>query len=290
MVSKVAIVRFGQDETESFERSLKLIGNIDDLNTVKRAVTIKVGVFSHKANNHTSVPILDAVINSFSKAPTIFVAESDNYKGTGSERLQIWSKLFSNRVIPFDLSNDAETREVKLVDEKMNLAHILFKPNILVSTHILRKTAYGSVLKNLFGCVPTRKKVKYHKVLPVLLADIYEAVGGIDLAVLDGTYFWRKISSDPVRMNILLVGRDAVAVETVGAVLAGVQPEKMPIWQEFVRRGLGEGNIEKIEIVGEPFENLKKEFAMAKPQRKQAEHKGAQTWGGHVHNALKNLV
>lgn len=48
MVSKVAIVRFGQDETESFERSLKLIGNIDDLNTVKRAVTIKVGVFSHK--------------------------------------------------------------------------------------------------------------------------------------------------------------------------------------------------------------------------------------------------
>lgn len=198
--------------------------------------------------------------------------------------------MFSNRVIPFDLSNDAETREVKLVDEKMNLAHILFKPNILVSTHILRKTAYGSVLKNLFGCVPTRKKVKYHKVLPVLLADIYEAVGGIDLAVLDGTYFWRKISSDPVRMNILLVGRDAVAVETVGAVLAGVQPEKMPIWQEFVRRGLGEGNIEKIEIVGEPFENLKKEFAMAKPQRKQAEHKGAQTWGGHVHNALKNLV
>jgi len=289
-VSKVAIVRFDQDVAKSFKQALKLIGGIDDLNTIKHAVTIKVGVFSHKADNHTSTDVLAAIVDGFNKAPLIYVAESDNYKGTGSERLQIWSRLFNDRVIPFNLSNDAETKEVSLAGEKMSLSHILFKPDVLVSSHILRKTEYGSILKNLFGCVPTPKKMKYHQVLPVLLADIYEAVGGIDLAVLDGTYFWQKIGDNLVRMNTLLIGRDAVAVEIVGAVLAGMQPESMPILKEFIRRGLGEGDIEKIEIVGGPCESLKEEFDVAKSQKKQTRHEGAQTWSGHVHNALKNLV
>ena len=62
------------------------------------------------------------------------------------------------------------------------------------------------------------------------------------------------------KTNILLVGRDAVAVEAVGASLVGLNPEKMPVIQEAVNRGLGEGNIEKIDVLGIPFENLKEKF------------------------------
>jgi len=58
----------------------------------------------------------------------------------------------------------------------------------------------------------------------------------------------------------LVVGRDAVAVETVGTVLAGLKPEKNPVIQEFVRRGLGEGSLENIEVVGTSFEGIKKRF------------------------------
>ena len=64
-------------------------------------------------------------------------------------------------------------------------------------------------------------------------------------------------------MNTLLVGRDAIAVEAVGATLAGLNPEKMPVIQEFVKRGLGEGDLEKIEIVGASFESLKEKFGSA---------------------------
>jgi len=64
-------------------------------------------------------------------------------------------------------------------------------------------------------------------------------------------------------MNTLLVGRDAVAVETVGAILAGLKPEKMPVTQEFVKRSLGEGDIDNIEIMGIPFESLREEFKSA---------------------------
>jgi uncharacterized protein (DUF362 family) len=188
------------------------------------------------------------------------VAESDNYKGTGSERLQIWKELFTERVVPFDLSDDTDTRKVKIADNDMNLSHVLFKPNVLVDTHILRSFESGSILKNLFGCIPDSKRMKYHKVLPTLLADVYEAVGGIDLSVLDGTYFWRGAGDDPVQMNTVVVGRDAVAVETVGATLAGLDPQKIPVIQEFVKRGLGEGILNNIEVVGTSLERLKEKF------------------------------
>ena len=265
LTSKVAAVGFDGNEAEALKQALRLVGGIDYLNTPERTVVVKVGVFSHKAENHTSVSVVDAIIDSFNRVPKIFLAESDNYKGTGSERLQIWRELFNERVVPFNLSDDPDAREVSLADREMRLSHILFKPNILVDTHILRTFERGSLLKNLFGCIPDPKKAKFHKteIFCSLLADIYEATGGIDLAVMDGTYLWRGAGNVRVRMNTLLVGRDAVAVETVGATLAGLKPKKMPVLQEFVRRGLGEGDMEKIEIVGTPFESVKKKFASA---------------------------
>jgi len=93
--------------------------------------------------------------------------------------------------------------------------------------------------------------------------DMYEAIGGIDLAVLDGTYLNSSMSlrSDRINTNVLLVGRDAVAVEAVGATLVSLDPKKMPIIQEAVKRSLGEGDMEKIEFLGMPIESLKERFS-----------------------------
>lgn len=278
LTPKVAIVKFDENtEAESLKEALRLIGGIDYLNTSKRTVVVKVGVFSHKADNHTSISFVDAIIDSFNKAPKVFLAESDNYQGTGLERLQIWKELFSERVVPVSLSDLKDTRDVTLAGQKMKLSTLLFKPNVLVNTHILRTFQRGSILKNLFGCIPIRKKAKFHKteIFCSLLADIYEAMGGIDLSVMDGTYLWRGAGDLRVRMNILLVGKDAVAVETVGAILAGLKPERMPVTQEFVKRGFGEGDLENIEIVGTPLESLREESKLAiKTLRKKWKERG----------------
>ena len=276
MTSKVAIVKFDENtEAESLKEALRLIGGISDLNTSNRTVVVKVGVFSHKADNHTSISFVDAIVDSFSKAPKVFLAESDNYRGTGLERLQIWKALFSERVIPVNLSDLKGTPGVTLAGQKMKLSTLLFKPNVFVNTHILRTFERGSILKNLFGCIPTPKKAKYHKILPMLLADLYEAIGGIDLSVMDGTYLWRGAGDLRVRMNTLLVSRDAVAVETVGAILAGLKPERMPVTQEFVKQDLGEGDLKNIEIVGTPLESLREESKWAiKTLRKKWKERG----------------
>ena len=292
MTSKVAIVRFKENaEAGSLKEALRLIGGINDLNTSKRAVVVKVGVFSHKADNHTSISFADAIINSFNKAPKVFLAESDNYQGTGLERLQIWKELFSERVIPINLSDLKDARDANLAGQKMKLSTILFKPNILINTHILRTFERGSILKNLFGCIPIRKKAKYHKILPAILADVYEVIGGVDLSVMDGTYLWRGAGDLRVSMNIVIAGRDAVAVEAVGAVLAGLKPERMPVTQEFVKRGLGEGDLKNIEIVGTPLRSLREEskLAIKTLRKKWKEHGGAPSiWAPTIDSLIED--
>jgi uncharacterized protein (DUF362 family) len=263
-MSKVAVVKLDGEVEGSFKKALKLIGNIADLNVKDRSVVIKVGVFDPKAGHHTTLDVTRAIVNSFNKAPKIFIAESDNYKGTGTERLQIWKDLYNTRVTPLNLSEDSNTKNVKISDETIGLSHILFKPNVFVSTHVIRKYEKGSVLKNLLGLMPSAKKAQHHKKLGTVLLDVYEAIGGIDLAVMDGTYAYPKIapsqSHKRVKMNVLLVGRDAVAVEALGASLMGLKPEKVAVIQEAIRRGIGEGDLKKIDVVGESLETIKEEF------------------------------
>lgn len=114
--SKVAIFELDENVQRSLKQALKLIEKIDDLNTARRSVVIKPGIFDHEKKNHPTVNIVNAIINSFNRAPHIFIAESDNYKRTGSERLQIYKKLFAERVAPFNLSDDINTREVSIAD------------------------------------------------------------------------------------------------------------------------------------------------------------------------------
>jgi uncharacterized protein (DUF362 family) len=253
MVSKVAVVEFTGNVQEALDRALTFIG-FNDLNTEEKPAVIKVGIFNHKkGHHHTTVDVVNAIIHGLDKAPVIYVVESDNYEGKGSERLKIYKDLFSDRVIPFNLSEDSDTREVTIAGEHMRFSHLLFSPHVLVSTHVLRKTEMGSTIKNLMGLIPDRKKARFHKNLEPALLDAYEAVSGIDLAVLDGTYTFPLLTGAETRRiktNVLIVGRDAVAVEAVGATLVGLDPDEMPIIQQAVERGLGEGSLEKIEVLG----------------------------------------
>ncbi len=263
MSAKVAVVPIQADYAAALRQAIDLVGGIAPFNTPTREVTIKIGLFDPRQHHHSSIEAVRAIIDAFDRSPRIYLAESDNYCGKALDRLQRFCDLFTERVAPFSLSDDPLAKRVAIAPGEMELSHVLFKPNVLVSTHVLRTFDKGSVLKNLFGCTPMVKKGPFHKneIFYRQIADIYEAAGGIDLAVMDGTFLFHAASDKQLRMDLLIVGRDAVAVETVGAVLAGLKPEKMPIIQEFVRRGLGEGDLNNIEILGvspQEFSRLRK--------------------------------
>ena len=268
---KVALMELSSDVSSSFAQAIELIGGIPDLNTPGREVLVKVGVFAPKQEQYTTIPVARAIVESFSKAPKLWFIESDNYRGTGSERLQIWQELYSDRVVPYNLSEDTDTRMVTIAGEEMALSHLLFEKRVLVSTHTLRFYEKGSVIKNLFGLPPMKKKARYHKNLDPVLLDLFREVGGIDLAILDGTFAYPGPGAGQktrIPANVFLVGRDAVAVDVVGAALMGMKPEKMPIIQEAMSRGLGEGNLDNIEVVGCDFLEMQEKIRPSRKRKK----------------------
>lgn len=261
---KVAIVDSSQGVKDSLDQALNLIGNINQWNSNENPVVIKVGIFNHKGpiTNCPTVEVVDAITKMFRKTSRIYLAESDNYKGSGLERLQVWKELFSERVVPFNLSTGEDTKEVDVGGESMALSNILFNPKIFISTHALRRYDKGTILKNLFGLVPHRKKARYHKILVQVLLDLFDVIGGIDLAVLDATRVYSgPASRKHLDTDVLVVGRDAVAVEAVGAELVGLNPAKMQVIQEAMKRNLGKGDLNEIEIVGKSIESVKDRFS-----------------------------
>lgn len=72
-------------------------------------------------------------------------------------------ELFSPTIVPFNLSDDADTRQVEIAGEPMALSHLLVCPNVFVSIHALRHSTRGTILKNLFGLIPLREGAAYHK-------------------------------------------------------------------------------------------------------------------------------
>jgi len=257
MTPTVAVV-----DNDSFTKALDLIEGINDLNTPERKVVIKVGIYNPQTGICTTVNTLNSIINSFDKATEVRVVESDSGAGPGLKRLEIWRGCYNDRVVPFNLSDDKDTKAVEIAGESVPLSHIFFEPNTFISTHVPRRYEdagdedlmnIGSIIKNLLGLIPDTKKYRFHEQLPTALLDIYEAIGGIDLAVLDGTHAflgWKKKKST-VSPRVLLVGKNAFAVEAVGAYLVGFDPTEMPVLQEARNRGLGEIDIDKINIIGD---------------------------------------
>jgi uncharacterized protein (DUF362 family) len=253
---KVAIVNL-----EYFDQAIKLIGN-DDIDTKSNRLTVKVGIYNTETEICTTPRTLQSILESFKNITETKVVESDSGAGPGLERLEIWKECYNDSVQPFNLSHDEETIDVNVAGEIVPLSHVLFKPNIFLSTHVPRRYEesgdedlmnLGSIIKNLLGLVPDKKKYRFHDRLPIALLDMYEAIGGIDLAILDGTntYLGYKEDRIIVPSNVLIVGKDAFAVEAVGAYMVGFEPTEMPVLQEAKKRKLGTIDIENIEIFGD---------------------------------------
>jgi uncharacterized protein (DUF362 family) len=172
------------------------------------------------------------------------------------ERLQVWHSVFSERVTPFSLTNDPDTRSYRIGGETLELSHVLFTPQWFISLHALRKGQAGCIFKNLLGLVPDIKKDRFHDTLGPVLIDLAQAIGWINLAVIDATYTysgtWKEgIPLDREATNVLIVGRDPVAVETVGCILVDEDPMAIPALVEAKHRQLGETDITQIQVRGD---------------------------------------
>ncbi len=281
MKPTVAIV-----DTDSFPQAVEIIGGLNSLNSPDRQVIIKVGIYNPETGICTKVKTLKSIITAFDKSKKILIAESDSGAGPGLKRLEVWNDCYNEKATPFNLSEDQNTQQVKVAGETVPFSQTLLEPKTFVSTHVPRRYEkagledlmnMGFVIKNLLGLILDTKKHRFHDHLTTALLDMYEAIGGIDLAVLDATHAflgWKK-KRVIISPELLIVGRDAFAVEAVGMHLMGFNPIEMSVLQEAKERRLGEIRIDQINIEGEidgPRQMIRTAFANMVPRRFQKEY------------------
>ncbi len=123
-------------------------------------------------------------------------------------------------------------------------------------------TTLTGAVKNLFGCVPGRRKVQWHfntgvnhdlfmRMLVELCALLKPRLTIMDAVVgMEGN---GPGSGDPRPIGVVIAGQDPVAVDAVSGLLVGVLPERLPVLRAAAAAGIGETRLERIRILGEPL-------------------------------------
>jgi len=114
-------------------------------------------------------------------------------------------------------------------------------------------------LKNLMGVV--KPKGQIHRHLSEKIADLASVVRP-RVSVVDGIIAGEghETAGNPVKMNLVIAGLDPVAVDTVGAAVMGFDLLTARHIALAAEKGLGICDLGRIRILGEPIEDVKREF------------------------------
>ena len=118
-------------------------------------------------------------------------------------------------------------------------------------------------IKNLFGCVPRRRKALWHFKrgntvdFAEMLISIYQTVRPV-LHIADGIVAMEgkgPVNGDPHPVDVLSASADGVATDRVWLEILGGEVERMAVLAAARRAGLGSSiDLASIEILGQPLQ------------------------------------
>lgn len=126
-------------------------------------------------------------------------------------------------------------------------------------------TVLTGAVKNLFGCIPGRRKVQWHfntgvdhEAFMQMLVDL-SALLGPKLTVMDAVVGMEGNgpgSGDPREIGVLLAGSDPVAVDAVAAAVVNVPAGQLPVLRAARAAGTGETDLGRISLAGEALADV----------------------------------
>ncbi|HHV17764.1 MAG TPA: DUF362 domain-containing protein [Thermoanaerobacterales bacterium] len=177
----------------------------------------------------------------------------------------------ADKIIYFD---ETEVVEVDIPEAKVFKKAAIFKPvldaDVIINLPKMKVHLAGTVtlsLKNWNGLIPnvhpSDQQQGAHRIdLGQKFADLYRAVKA-DLTIVDaiiGMEGQGPHAGTPVEMNMIIAGADMVATDAVSAYVMGFDPMEIPAVRCAGTEGLGEIDLNNIEVVGEPADSVRKHF------------------------------
>jgi len=152
--------------------------------------------------------------------------------------------------------------------DRISLPKIVKGVDLIVNVPKMKTSFIAHVtlgIKNHYGFVPFEDRLKFHRMMDLAyaLVDIVKVVKP-NLTLIDGIIAMEGYgphAGSPKRMDVIVAGRDVVAVDAIGATIMGYDPFEPPTTQVGWKYGLGNAELSKIDIVGESIHNVKCHFA-----------------------------
>jgi len=117
-----------------------------------------------------------------------------------------------------------------------------------------------AALKNQFGCIPVKRKIKFHPYLDDVIVDCNLAMPP-NFSITDGIIGLGGVRGPawgpPINSKVIISGVDPVAVDTVGAKIMGFRPYFVTHIRKAQDSGVGKMNHT---IVGESLDEMKTDY------------------------------
>jgi uncharacterized protein (DUF362 family) len=270
MPPTVAIVK-GERSHSTVQRAVDLSGGVDHL--ADRPVLIKVNFICTETwdSGATTDPLLvEALIGIIREVnDDITIVESDANMTNADKAARATGMLemcMQNDVPYVNLIREKERVELfppdPLVLKSIKVPKIVTESHIVdaakLKTHSATKVTLG--MKNLFGLLPNKWKFRYHrKGISKVIVDICSVISP-SLVVVDGFVGMEgkgPVGGNPVKMDLVIAGRDLVETDVVATRVMGFEPEQIGHIRMAVERGLGGW---EYEIAGDDLENVRRTF------------------------------
>ncbi len=268
---RAVITRVEKDVEGAVHKSIELLGG---LNFKKNAsVVIKPNVCYHKNVENmviTDPKVLEAIINiAKRRTKNVIVVESDSRSGTADERVTksgVMDLIEKCNVDFLNLSEDEfEEREVgglTLQIPKTVLKADFFINAPKVKTCNIKHTFITIAMKNVFGILANKSKPSLHSQLMEILVFLNRTIRQ-NLIITDGIVGMQglgPIQGSPVDLGLIVSGLNPVTVDAVCCHVMGINPYAVePLWKAY-KAGVGEMNIDRIDVLGESIEKAKIKF------------------------------
>ena len=127
-------------------------------------------------------------------------------------------------------------------------------------------TLTGAV-KNLFGCIPGRRKVQWHFNAGVNRDAFARMLVELSALSIRGsrswTPFWEwketgRAAAIPARSGWSSPGSDPVAVDVVSGTIVGADPALLYVIRAAAAAGIGETRLERIDVLGESLSRMRR--------------------------------
>ena len=136
-------------------------------------------------------------------------------------------------------------------------------------------TTLTGAVKNLFGCVPGKRKVQWHfntgvnhELFTLMLIELC-ALLKPRLTIMDAVIGMEGNgpgSGEPRQIGLVIAGEDPVAVDVVSSSVVGVASEKLPVIRAAVAAGYGETRLDRIRVLGTALSGIEIKHFRLPPQ------------------------